>query len=144
MTGQDFVDTNVLVYAFTPESEKVRTAEALLGAEPVISVQGLNEMVNVLRRKRAFTWPEIDVVVGAVVMLCQVRPQSLATHTLARQLAERYRFSWWDSLQLASALEAGATSFWSEDLQHDLLVEQRLRICNPFRLSPDPAGAGSH
>ncbi len=116
MTGQDFVDTNVLVYAFTPESEKVRTAEALLGAEPVISVQGLNEMVNVLRRKRAFTWPEIDVVVGAVVMLCQVRPQSLATHTLARQLAERYRFSWWDSLQLASALEAGATSFWSEDL----------------------------
>jgi len=134
MSPRDFLDTNVLVYAFTPEGDKSRTAEALLTTRPLISVQGLNEMVNVLRRKRAFSWPEIDVVVDAVVQLCPVRPQTLGTHSLARQLAPRYGLAWWDALQLASALEAGAQSFWSEDLQHGLLVEQRLRVCNPFFL----------
>jgi len=144
MTSPDFLDTNVLVYAFTSESDKRRTAEALLGARPQISVQGLNELVNVLSRKRALAWPTVEAVAATVAQLCEVRPQSLATHTLARQLAARYRCSWWDSLQLASALEAGATTFWSEDLQHDLLVEQRLRVCNPFSVTPEAGRAEAH
>lgn len=144
MTQPDFLDTNVLVYAFTPDSDKAGAAEALLMAEPLVSVQGLNEMVNVLRRKRAFAWPEVDEVLDAVVRLCKVCPQTLVTHELARELAQRYRLGWWDSLQLACALEADAQTFWSEDLQHGLLVEQQLRVCNPFRLDPAPVRPGPH
>jgi predicted nucleic acid-binding protein len=144
MTCPDFLDTNVLVHAFTPESEKRRSAEALLSSKPWVSVQGLNELVNVLRRKRALTWPAVNLVVSTVAQLCAVHPQGLETHIRARQLAERYPLSWWDALQLAAALQAGATSFWSEDVQHGLLVEQRLRVCNPFWIDPGAARTASH
>ena len=132
MTGRDFLDTNVLVYAFTPSDERAQIAEALLADSPMISVQGLNELVNVLRRKRALAWYEIAVASSAVQGLCRVQAQTLDTHRRAQQLAPRYQLGWWDALQLASALEAGADSFWSEDLQHGQLIDDRLRICNPF------------
>ncbi len=132
MTARDFLDTNVLVHAFTPDSAKASVAEALLADAPLISVQGLNELVNVLRRKRVFEWHEIELVTAAVRGLCRVQAQTQDTHRLALELVQRYRLAWWDSLQLASALEAGADSFWSEDLQHGQLFEQRLRVCNPF------------
>jgi predicted nucleic acid-binding protein len=141
--GVDFLDTNILIYAFTPDSDKAARAESLLASSPQVSVQGLNEMVNVLRRKRAFSWAEVDDVLTVVSRLCAVQPQGLTTHQQARELAPRYRLGWWDSLQLASALEIGADTFWSEDLQHGLLIEQRLRVRNPFRREPEvpPLGA---
>ncbi len=144
MSGSDFLDTNVLIYAFTPDDDKAHMAETLLGAKPLISVQGLNEMVNVLLRKRAFSWLEVDEVMDSVIRLCEVRPQSVATHQQARELVQRYRLNWWDSLQLACALEAEATTFWSEDLQHGLWVEQQLRVRNPFRRDPDLGLTGAH
>lgn len=144
MTPPHFLDTKVLVYAFTPDSDKAGAAEALLMGEPMVSVQGLNELVNVLRRKRAFAWHEVEEVLDAVVRLCKVCPQTLATHELARELAQAYRLGWWDSLQLACALEADAQTFWSEDLQHGWLVEQQLRVCNPFRQDSEPVRPGPH
>lgn len=132
MTGRDFLDTNILVYAFAPERSRAEVAETLLADSPCISVQGLNELVNVLRRRHGFNWAELDEVSSTVQQLCQVRPLTAATHRLALQIGPRYQTSWWDALQLASALESGADCFWSEDLQHGQLVERQMRICNPF------------
>jgi len=33
---------------------------------------------------------------------------------------------------VASALLAGCKTLYSEDLQHEQLLEQQLRVCNPF------------
>jgi predicted nucleic acid-binding protein len=44
---------------------------------------------------------------------------------------ERYRFSFYDSLIIAAALEAGCNTLYSEDLQHNQKVEW-LTIINPF------------
>ena len=55
------------------------------------------------------------------------------THDEALRLAERYGYSISDSLILASALEAGCETLWSEDMQHGLKIDGRLRIANPFR-----------
>ena len=46
----DFLDSNVLVYAFTTD-KRAAAAQALLQDRPAISVQGLNEFANVARRK---------------------------------------------------------------------------------------------
>ena len=35
-------------------------------------------------------------------------------------------------LMIASALGAGCDTLWSEDMQHGMLIEERLRIRNPF------------
>lgn len=46
--------------------------------------------------------------------------------------AGAYRFSYWDSLIVSSALTEGATLIYSEDMQNGLKVENQLRIINPF------------
>jgi predicted nucleic acid-binding protein len=49
------------------------------------------------------------------------------------RVAERYSYSMFDALIVASALEAGSDTLWSEDMQHGMLIDGRLRIANPFR-----------
>jgi predicted nucleic acid-binding protein len=46
---------------------------------------------------------------------------------------ERYRFSFYDSLIIATALEASCTTLYSEDMQHGQLIENKLLIINPFK-----------
>jgi predicted nucleic acid-binding protein len=43
-----------------------------------------------------------------------------------------YQLQWFDSLIIASALEANCTVLYSEDMHHNLIVENKLRILNPF------------
>lgn len=50
----------------------------------------------------------------------------------AIDLHNRYKYSFWDSLILASALSSECEIVYSEDMQHDQLIEARLRIVNPF------------
>ncbi|TVR67355.1 MAG: PIN domain-containing protein [Candidatus Competibacteraceae bacterium] len=50
-------------------------------------------------------------------------------------LLDRYRFSYFDSLILASALTANCEVLYSEDLQHGQVIDGRLTIINP--LLPD-------
>ena len=50
----------------------------------------------------------------------------------AQKLLDRYDFQLFDSIVVASALEAGCNTLYSEDLQHGLVVEKQLKIINPF------------
>ena len=51
----------------------------------------------------------------------------------ASSLRQQYSFSFWDSLIIASALEAGVTLLYSEDMQDGILVAGTLEIINPFK-----------
>ena len=62
--------------------------------------------------------------------LWQVNP-SAALYQDAVSILGRYGFSFYDSLIVAAALEAGCTRLYSEDLQHGQRI-QRLTILNPF------------
>ena len=53
----------------------------------------------------------------------------------ASTLRGQHAFSFWDSIIVASALATNATVLYSEDMQDGLLVENRLRIVNPFKES---------
>jgi predicted nucleic acid-binding protein len=48
-------------------------------------------------------------------------------------IRNRYHYSYWDSLVITSALEHGCTVLYSEDMQHDQRIEERLLINNPFK-----------
>jgi predicted nucleic acid-binding protein len=50
----------------------------------------------------------------------------------ASHLREQYSFSYWDSLIVAAALQAKATTLYTEDMQAGLVIDQRLTIINPF------------
>ncbi len=48
-------------------------------------------------------------------------------------LHEARRFSFWDSLIVAAALEAGCSTLYSEDMQHGQVIDGRLTLIDPFR-----------
>jgi len=56
----------------------------------------------------------------------------LVTIHAALDIRERYCFSWYDSLIVAAALEAGCDTLYSEDMQDSQEINGCLRIVNPF------------
>ena len=129
-----FLDSNVLLYALARDDHRATVAGRLLLEGGTISVQVLNKVANVARRKLKLSWAETSEALAALRILC-APPKSLtlATHETALALAERYQFSFYDALIVASALEAGCTTLLSEDLHDGLVVADRLTVQNPFR-----------
>jgi predicted nucleic acid-binding protein len=130
-----FFDTNVLVYIAGNDQAKADRAEAAIARGGAISVQVLNELANVARRKIGMSWADTHGFLEAIRGLLTVHPLSLEVHETALNVAERYGFSIYDALIAASALHAGCDTLWSEDLQHGMTLGQSLRIVNPFRVS---------
>jgi len=128
-----FFDTNVLLYLAADEADKAETAERLLLGGGTISVQVLNEVANVARRKMRLSWMETHAFLGLIRGLLAVLPITLETHEAGLALAERYGLSTYDAMIAASALQGVCDTLWSEDMQDGMLLEGRLRIINPFR-----------
>lgn len=131
----EFFDTNVLVYIASGERGKAGRAEALIAEGGLISVQVLNELANVARRKMRMSWTETHGFLSTLRALLTVRPLTVETHETGLELAKRYGFSTYDAMIAASALEGGCDILWSEDMQHGLTLGEGLRILNPFRVA---------
>ncbi len=132
MNVKPFLDTNIVVYAFSSNDPRSERAEALLEAGGVVSVQVLNEFVNVLRHKQGRGWDEVDDALGVLKILLDLpRPLTLELHEAAVKIARDRGFSIYDSLVVAAALQAGCSVLYSENFQHRLMIEQ-LTIRNPF------------
>jgi len=133
MSGADsFFDTNVLLYLFSGELDKADRVEALLERPGVISVQVLNEFAAVATRKLGLAYGEVREVLGTIRTLCHTHALTVEHHEKALELAERYRFSFYDAAVVASALLAGCKTLYSEDMQHRQVIEKQLTIFNPF------------
>lgn len=63
---------------------------------------------------------------------CEVIPSNASQHLLASRLRETDALSYWDSLIVAAALDAGCTTLYSEDMQHGQIFERCITIVNPF------------
>lgn len=128
-----FLDTNVLVYAFTTD-RRATPAQDLLGRGCVTSVQALNEFTNVARRKLGMTWQEVRDALAAIRTLCRaVAALDIGTHEEALRIAERHGYTVFDALIVAAALRARCTILYSEDMQDGITIGGRLRIVDPFR-----------
>ena len=129
----DFFDTNVLVYIASGRTEKADRAERLVRDGGTVSVQVLNEITNVARRKMRLSWDETGAFLSLIRGLLPVEPVTLITHEAGLALAQRYRLSIYDAMIVASALLADCDRLWSEDMQDGLVIDGRLRIVDPFR-----------
>ena len=127
-----FFDTNVPLYLLSEDESKADRAEDLLAGGGVISVQVLNEFAAVASRKLGLSWNEIRDILSPIRAVCEIVPLSLETHDLGIKIAERYGFSLFDAMIVASALHAGCGILYSEDLQQDQLISNRLRVRDPF------------
>mgnify|MGYP000318338368 FL=1 len=127
----EFADTNVVLYLLD-DGSKAERAEEILGQGPRISVQVLNEAMVNCRRKAGLSWEETGAFLAGVQSLCSVEDLSVQTHLVGRALAEKYQLSVYDAMIVSAALIAGCTTLWSEDMHDGLLVEDQLRVINPF------------
>ena len=133
MPGRAFLDTNILVYAFSWNDSRKPAAERLIVQGGVIGIQTLNEFINVERNKLGVPWPTVLDSLRVVEKLCPPPiPVTQATHHLGLRIAQASGYHIYDSLMLAAALEASCTVFYSEDL-HDGQVIDTIKIRNPFR-----------
>jgi predicted nucleic acid-binding protein len=133
MPDARFSDSNVLLYLFDKDVEKVRVARQLAREGLVVSVQVLNEIANVVRLKWRRPWDETQDILEQVRTLVTVRSLDYATHRLGVDMAQRYQLSIYDGMIVAAALLAECDTLYSEDMHHGLVVEGQLSIVNPFR-----------
>lgn len=84
------------------------------------------------RRKLGMAGAETDELLAGLRWACSVAPLTLRTHDTGRRLAERYGLSTWDAMIGSAAMLAGCGRPFSADMQHGLLPERQLRVCNPF------------
>jgi predicted nucleic acid-binding protein len=132
MPDKAFLDTNILVYAFSLNDSRKKIAERLLVEGGTIGVQTLNEFINVERYKLKVSWSGILDWLRIIEKLCPAPiPLTAAIHYRGLQIAQASGHHIFDSLMLAAALEASCTVFYSEDM-HDAQAIQSLTIRNPF------------
>jgi predicted nucleic acid-binding protein len=130
-----FIDTNVWLYAFiqSQDQSKSAIAKAIIQRDGiVISSQVINEVCVNLIRKARFDEASIRQLIESFYDKYQVAEIGYAVIIEASSLRERYGFSYWDSLIVACALSEQATTIYSEDMHSGLVIDQRLRVINPF------------
>jgi predicted nucleic acid-binding protein len=127
-----FFDSNVLVYLASGDAAKADQAEAAVATGGAISVQVLNEITNVARRKMQMSWADTHTFLDMLRGLLTVHSLTVEIHETGLRLAERYGFSTYDAMIAASALHAGCDTLWSEDMQHGMALDEGLSIVNPF------------
>lgn len=138
-----FLDSNIVLYALSDDDYKSGIANRLLASKPCLSTQVINECSHVLRRKLRWSPARIAAELEIVIGLVRLENVDIAQVRLAWMLSERYGFSHYDSLIIASALAADCSTLYSEDLQHGQRIENRLVITNPFT-PPDDNLDGGH
>ncbi|MCL2446650.1 MAG: PIN domain-containing protein [Oscillospiraceae bacterium] len=134
MSDRVFLDTNLLVYLYTADEPQKQFSSHLLltNQNCCISVQTLNEFCNVCLKKLKLTHKEIYVALAELKSATTLF--SISYHTLhqALSLHERYKYSYYDCVMLASALQHNCNIFYTEDLAHGQVIDGRLTITNPF------------
>ncbi|MCL1951420.1 MAG: PIN domain-containing protein [Oscillospiraceae bacterium] len=138
MNGKAFLDTNILVYLHSSdEPQKQRISMDLLSLyQCCTSVQALNEFCYVGIKKQRRTRAEMEAAIGKIENFCQVNMVTVATITDALRLHEVYGYNFFDCLMLASAIEAECAEILSEDMSDGQIIEQKIKIVNPFKVIP--------
>ena len=130
------LDTNILIWAIDPADErKFLLAQGLVFAAQdradIVPVQVLGEFLAVISRKFPSRWAQADEIVQSIIASCQVPATGGEDLLEAIRLAQRYKLQYFDALIFAVAARAGATTLYSEDMQHGLTLGP-LTVTNPF------------
>ena len=127
-----FLDSNIVLYLASEDLLKADRAQELVAEGGTISVQVLNEIANISRRKMGLSWAETRNFLLMIRGLLKVEPITIEIHDVGISLAERYQLSVYDSMIVSAALSAECDTLLSEDLQNGLLINGRPRVLNPF------------
>ena len=137
MKDKTFVDTNVFIYAYSKtEPEKKNIAlEILKNQNIIINTQVINEFIWVMNRKFSVQMERLRDLGVKLLQRFDIALIDQRTILKALDIAIGYKYSYWDSLIIASTLENDCSICYSKDMQHGQVIEDRLKIINPFKES---------
>jgi predicted nucleic acid-binding protein len=129
-----FLDTNVVVYAYSSDetAKHQKAVNSLLIYDCLISTQVLNEFCNVCLKKLNIPVFEVNDTIERILAICDL---CIVDQVIARNalwVHERYGFSYYDSLMVASAKKCECKYLFTEDLQNGQVIDGILEIRNPF------------
>jgi predicted nucleic acid-binding protein len=131
----EFIDTNVLVYAYDSQAGARHTVALTLitrvleEGSAALSVQILMEFYSAATKNGMKS--ELAAKIIADLGICALHRPDHADVIRAIELLRRYKISWWDALVINSANQLNCSVLWTEDLNHGQRYG-RVTIRNPF------------
>ncbi len=136
MSDKIFIDTNLWIYLYSKDMlQKFHKVKMLVDQNfdgVNLSTQVLGELYNVLTRKRLQTQEEAETIIVEMITTFSVIEIGTLYVLKAIEINKLYQYSYWDSMIIATALMNNCYTLYSEDMQHNQLIENKLRIINPF------------
>jgi predicted nucleic acid-binding protein len=136
MSDKVLLDTNLWVYLYSKNpADKYEKVNTLLSSQIeslVMSTQILGELYNVLLKKKFRTQAQAQEIISQLIAGFDITEIPATQVIEAIKINVRYGYSYWDSLLVSTALLNNCSILYSEDMQHDQLIEGKLRIINPL------------
>ena len=135
MKDNIFLDSNIFLYGFSDADLKKHgiAKDILLSDNFTVSTQVINEVSNNMLKKLGFNELNIMDFVDSCYKRYSIINFSKDIFFSASAIRVKYRYSYWDSMVIASALESNCNILFSEDLHSGQEIEKRLEIVNPFK-----------
>lgn len=135
MSDRIFIDTNILVYIVKDNTGKAEiiATKILTKNNSFISTQVVNEFCNVAFKKLDFSGADILFSINKFLEVFTIPGVKFSTIKKALQIKEQYGYSFYDSAIIASALQNNCAILYTEDMQHQQIIENTLTIINPFK-----------
>ena len=136
-----FIDSNIWIYAFitldnqTKRNTCIQLLENLYQEKViVVSTQVITEVHWNLIKKYGIRDEDAKLKIEAGILEISILSVTgKSTYDYAFNLRQQQNISFWDSLIVAAALENNCSILYTEDLQHNQLIENRVKIINPFK-----------
>ena len=133
MKDRFFIDSNVALYVLDKnESNKKKIASSLIELLPFISPQVVFECLNVALKKQKLDQFRALNFVNKLIAASFIHPETEIVVKNALVIYSKYSLQAYDSKIIATALDAGCSVLYSEDMQNGLVIENQLKIVNPF------------
>ncbi|MBD2514460.1 PIN domain-containing protein [Nostoc sp. FACHB-973] len=136
MSNNIFLDTNLWIYLYAknPPEKYQKVAEIIKNNSSLllISTQVLGELFHVLTRKNFTSKTDAITIISDIINTFPVQAISTTEVIQALEINAQYNYSYWDSLIIATALLGKCSIIYSEDMQHNQLIDNKVRIVNPF------------
>jgi predicted nucleic acid-binding protein len=137
MRDRIFLDTNVILYSYFIDDEyKQNISQKILENNVLnsfISKQVVNEVTNILFKKIKLSPEEVENVILELDSEFEIFDFDTTTQIKAIRLKKDYNLKYYDALIVATALENHCNILYSEDMKDGLVVENKLKIINPFK-----------
>jgi predicted nucleic acid-binding protein len=140
MSGKAFLDSNIFIYRYDDRDPRKQTTalglirDTMDDGSAVISYQVIHEFFNfaLVKSSRKLDQADAQRILHDVFRPLHLVPSSFALISDAIGIQQRYQLSWYDSLIVAAAQNAGCHTLYSEDLQHGQQFGT-VTVRDPFR-----------